>query len=74
MGRIWERAAVAASAPVMVAGLVAVAVAEGWAMRLGGAAMVIGASLALALTGPRARGIGWAMALLGATAVVAVWL
>jgi hypothetical protein len=74
MRRMWERAAVAVSAPVMVAGLVAVAVAETWAMRLGGAAMVIGASLALALTGPRARAIGWAVALLGATAVVTAWL
>jgi hypothetical protein len=64
----------AVSAPIMVAGLVAVAVADGWAMRLGGSAMVIGGSLAPAVTAPRARGVGWALALMGAVAVLAACL
>jgi hypothetical protein len=60
------------SGPTMAGGLAAVALAESWAMRLGGAAMVIGASLALAVTGPRARGLGWGLALIGGVAVAAV--
>jgi hypothetical protein len=64
----------AVSAPAMAAGLVAVALAETWVMRIGGAAMVIGASLALAVTEPRARGVGWALALIGGVAVLAAWV
>jgi hypothetical protein len=64
----------AVSAPIMVAGLAAVAVAESWAMRLGGVAMVIGASLALAVTDPRARALGLALALIGGLAVLAAWV
>jgi hypothetical protein len=65
-----EQAAAAVSAPIMAAGLVAVALAESLPLRLGGAAMVIGASLALALTGARARRLAWTLAALGAVAVV----
>lgn len=74
MGRFRELAAIAVSAPVMVTGLAVVALAETWAMRLGGAAMVLGASLALAVTGARAQTLGWGLALAGAVAVLAVWL
>lgn len=66
-----ENAAAALSAPLMLAGLVATALADNWPVRLGGVAMVIGASLALALTGVRARRMAWALAALGAVAVVA---
>jgi len=69
-----ERAAAVVSAPAMVAGLAAVALADTWAMRLGGAAMVIGASVALALTGYVARGLGWGLALLGGAVVLVAWL
>jgi hypothetical protein len=58
----------------MAAGLAVVAVADTWPVRLGGAAMVIGASLALAVTGSRARTMGWGLALLGVIAVLAGWL
>lgn len=64
----------AISAPLMVAGLIAVAVAQAWAARIGGGAMVIGASLALALTGLRARALAWALAAFGAVAVALTWL
>ena len=74
MGRLRELAAAAVSAPVMVAGLAAVAVAETWAMRLGGTAMVVGASIVLAITGSRARTLGWALAVIGALAVLSRWL
>jgi len=74
MGRLRELTAIAISAPVMVVGLAAAAVAETWAMRLGGGAMVFGASLALAVTGTRARTLGWGLALLGAIAAMAAWL
>jgi hypothetical protein len=58
----------------MVAGLMAVALAETWAMRLGGTAMVVGASIVLAVTGSRTRGLGWTLAGLGALAVLSRWL
>lgn len=73
MGRTRELAAAAVSAPVMAAGLAAFALAETWPMRLGGAVMVIGPSLALALTSARARVFGWALALVGIGAVLAFW-
>jgi hypothetical protein len=69
-----EHAAVAVSAPFMAAGLAAAALAEGWPMRLGGAAMVIGASAALATTGRRARWLAWTLAGLGALVVAATYL
>ncbi|MDB5419473.1 MAG: hypothetical protein JWP50_2892 [Phenylobacterium sp.] len=69
-----EQAVVAASAPVMLAGLAAMALAEGWAVRLGGAAMVAGASVALAATGQRVRRMAWTLVALGALAVLAGWL
>jgi len=74
MGRWRELAAVAASAPVMVGGLVAAAMAETWAMRLGGSAMVVGASIVLAVTGSSARALGWVVAVGGALAVLSRWL
>lgn len=74
MGRMPERAAAAVSAPAMVFGLAAVAVADTWVMRLGGAGMVAGASVALALTGHIARRLGWGVALLGGVVVLASWL
>lgn len=61
----------AVSAPFMLAGLVAAVLAETWPVRLGGAAMVAGASLALAMNGKRARRLGWALAAVGAVAVMA---
>lgn len=66
-----EHAVVVASAPVMLAGLAAAALADGWSVRLGGAAMVAGASAALAATGQRARRVAWTLATLGALAVLA---
>jgi hypothetical protein len=66
-----EHTAVAVSAPLMVAGLAAAALAGDWPVRIGGAAMVIGASAALAVTGPRSRWLAWALAGLGAVAVLA---
>jgi len=69
-----EQAAAAVSAPLMVAGLVVAALAQGWAVRLGGAAMVVGASAALAVTGKRARWLAWALAGLGLLAVAATRL
>lgn len=73
MGRLREPAAAAVSAPVMAVGLAVVALAATWPLRLGGAAMVIGASLALAVTGARARAFAWALALLGICAVLGFW-
>lgn len=61
----------AVSTPFMLGGLGAAALAEDWPMRLGGAAMVLGAAVALAVTGQRARRLGWLLAALGAAAVVA---
>jgi hypothetical protein len=58
----------------MVGGLVAVAMAETWAMRLGGTAMVVGASIVLAVTGSGVRALGWAFAVGGALAVLSRWL
>jgi len=69
-----EHAVVAASAPVMLVGLAAAALADGWPVRLGGAAMVAGASVALAATGHRARRIAWMLVALGALAVLVGWL
>lgn len=69
-----EQAVVAASAPVMLVGLAAAALADGWLARLGGAAMVAGASVALAATGHRTQRIAWTLAALGAFAVLAGWL
>ncbi|RAK55208.1 hypothetical protein DJ017_12100 [Phenylobacterium soli] len=66
-----EQAAIAVSAPLMLGGLVAAALADTWPVRLGGAAMVIGASVALAVTGRRARQLSWGLAALGAVAVLA---
>ena len=57
-----EQAAAAVSAPLMTAGLGAVALGEAWPIRLGGIAMVIGASAALALTGKVARRMAWTLA------------
>jgi hypothetical protein len=74
MGRRRELAAIVVSAPVMVAGLAAVALAETWAMRLGGTGMVIGASIVLAVTGSQVRALGWALAVVGALGVLLRWL
>lgn len=68
MTREW--AAAALSAPLMVAGLAAAALASDWTMRLGGMTMVVGASVALAVTGRRARVLAWALAALGGVAVL----
>jgi hypothetical protein len=48
--------------------------AETWAMRLGGTAMVVGASIVLAVTGSGVRALGWALAVGGALAVLSRWL
>lgn len=69
-----EKAAIAVSAPLMIAGLAAAALASGWPMRLGGAGMVIGASVAIGLTGRRVRTLGWTLALAGALAVLVACL
>lgn len=66
-----EQAVAAVSAPFMLGGLAAAALADSWPVRLGGAAMVIGASVALAVTERRARRMGWLLAALGAVAVIA---
>jgi len=66
-----EHAAAAISAPLMVVGLAGAALADGWPTRIGGMAMVVGASVALAVTGRRARVMGWVLAALGLVAVVA---
>lgn len=55
----------------MLGGLAAAALADAWPMRLGGAAMVLGASVALGVTGKPARRLGWFLAALGAVAVLA---
>jgi len=60
----------AVSAPLMVVGLVAAALANGWPVRIGGAAMVVGAALALAITGRRARWWAWGLAGLGLAVVL----
>ncbi|THD80985.1 MAG: hypothetical protein E7812_06160 [Phenylobacterium sp.] len=65
-----ELAALAVSAPLMVAGLAGAALAQSWPPRLGGAAMVIGAAVALAVTDRRARWLAWSLAALGALAVL----
>jgi hypothetical protein len=65
-----ELAAMAVSAPLMVGGLVAAALANDWPLRLGGAAMVAGAALALAVTGRRSRWWAWGLAGLGLLVVV----
>jgi hypothetical protein len=65
-----EQAVMALSAPVMLAGLAAAALGQGWPTRLGAAAMVLGSALVLGLTGRGARRAGWTMAALGAVAVV----
>lgn len=64
-----ELVALAVSAPFMVGGLVAAALATDWPARLGGAAMVAGAAVALALTGKRARWCAWGLAGLGLVVV-----
>jgi hypothetical protein len=66
-----ESAAVAVSAPFMAAGLALAAVADDWPTRLGAAAMVMGASVVLAMTDRRARGVGGALAMLGALVAAA---
>jgi hypothetical protein len=65
-----ERTALAVSAPLMVGGLVAAALASGWSVRLGGAAMVGGGAFALVVTGRRPRWCAWALAGLGLVVVV----
>ena len=65
-----EQAAAAVSAPLMVIGLMAVAIAADWPVRLGGIAMVAGASAALAVTGRASRRMAWTLAALGVTAVL----
>jgi len=68
-----EHAALAVSAPLMVAGLVTAALAATWGVRLGGAVMVIGGALALAVTDGMRRRLAWALALVGlATVLVAL--
>lgn len=67
---IRERAALAVSAPLLVGGLAAAALASDWPGRVGGAAMVMGAGLALALTSDRARWLAWALAVVGLAAVL----
>jgi len=74
MGRLPERAVAMVSAPAMIAGLAAMAVADTWIVRFGGAAMVVGASVALALTGYVARWLGWGLAVLGGAMVLVAWL
>jgi hypothetical protein len=74
MGLTREQVALLVSAPAMAGGLGAVAVADAWPMRLGGMAMVIGASLALGVTGRRGRRAAWTLAALGAAAVLIAWL
>jgi hypothetical protein len=65
-----ELAALAVSAPLMAFGLGAVVLGESWPMRLGGVAMVIGGSIAMAVTGRVARRAAWTVAALGATLVL----
>ena len=65
-----ELVALAVSAPLMVAGLAGAALAQSWPPRLGGAAMVIGAAVALAVTDRRARWCAWGLAGLGAVAIL----
>jgi hypothetical protein len=65
-----EQVALAISAPLMVAGLAAAALAQTWLIRLGGAAMVAGAAAALAVTDPRWRRVGWGIGLAGLAAVL----
>lgn len=73
MGLQREQAVIAVSAPLMVAGLVAAALASDWLMRLGGGAMVIGGAVALGMTGRRARRVALGLALVGAAAVAAAF-
>jgi hypothetical protein len=68
-----EQVLLCLGAPTMVGGLVAVALAQGWPMRLGGAAMVLGAAAVLGSSRDRARRIGWTLAGLGAVAVLIGW-
>lgn len=66
-----ELTALAVSAPLMVLGLAGAALAQSWPPRLGGATMVIGAAVALAVTDRRARWLAWGVAAVGAVAVLA---
>jgi hypothetical protein len=65
-----EHAALAVSAPLMVAGLVTAALAGAWNVRLGGSAMVIGGALALAVTDMTHRWLAWGLAFIGLVAVI----
>jgi hypothetical protein len=65
-----EHAALAVSAPLMVAGLVTAALAATWNVRLGGSAMVIGGALALAVTDTAHRWLAWGLAFIGLVAVI----
>lgn len=69
-----ERLALVVSASMMIGGLGAAAVAQAWPMRLGGMAMVVGASVVLGWTGRRVRWIGWTLASLGALVVLVACL
>lgn len=69
-----EQVALAICAPVMIGGLFAAALASGWTMRVGGGAMVLGASLVLAVTDRRGRAVAWTLAALGGLVVMAGWL
>lgn len=69
-----EQLALAMSASTMVGGLIAAAVAQAWPMRLGGMAMVVGASIVLGWTGRRVRWIAWTLASLGALVVLVACL
>ncbi|MDE2487881.1 MAG: hypothetical protein KGO51_10830 [Alphaproteobacteria bacterium] len=65
-----EQAALAISGPLMIAGLAAVALAQTWVVRLGGAAMVAGAAGALAVSSRLVRRIAWTFGLVGLAAVL----
>jgi hypothetical protein len=67
-----ERIVLACSAPFLVGGLLALPIAASWAGKGAGAAMAIGASIALASTHTPIRGISLTLALLAAGALV--WL
>jgi hypothetical protein len=65
-----ELVALGVSAPCMVIGLVAVALARGWLAHGAGFAAVLGGSLALVSDRWRARLLGWAFAGLGLVALM----
>lgn len=63
---IGERATIAISAPLMTAGLGAVALAGTWAERGVGAVLVAGGAVALGSGTWTARAVGWTVAAAGA--------